>query len=426
MSDVLKPPNPLERDFQQQLLAAKQNYADADALAQSSGVNANDIRDAQSQAAELLRFQGNAAGLNMNGYGSDVSFEDAYKNLASQRAREITQALQGQYSMNSDQYYERKYDEALMRGLSRNQAKRLAGAQAREYQANRVAYLQGAYNSYGRDGRVTNDYGNQFLAMMAMENPTLANFYAQVYPNQKEAFTRDNQLEDKVLDQANVLEKLGIVQKYEQENMAQRHNYNEIAADNAHRRSQENYQYQSDVNFFDARRRAEFAQALNAVEEKNPARITTWLAEGEKLAEIQGLTGKEAETAAAQYVILQALNDLNKNNKGNNKGNGGNSQGERKLSEKVMGIYNTAENLYRAAKLNPTDETIAAFEDHINSEEAKTLPSDLYDLNQDLLWVLKGLKYKLANDDNNAAACWARIKNQQVFEREVPNEKRKQ
>lgn len=203
MENAFRPaPNPYAIGLQRGVTVQKQAYGDAQ---DDAG------RQMAASTAELLRNKAAAAGIDMSGYGSDVSYNDAYNNLASREAQDIMEALQGRYAMGSDQYYERQYEKARWSGLSVNQAKRLAGAQAREYQANRVAYLQGAYNSYGHDGRVTNDYGNMFLGMMAQENPTLANFYAQVYPNQKEAYIRDNQIEDKVLDQTHLLERLQTV-----------------------------------------------------------------------------------------------------------------------------------------------------------------------------------------------------------------------
>lgn len=70
-------------------------------------------------------------------------------------------------------------------GYSPRQAKKFAGYNARDYQANRVAYLDNLYNSYGRDGLVTTPLGNQIIGQLATENPMLANFYANAYPAQR-------------------------------------------------------------------------------------------------------------------------------------------------------------------------------------------------------------------------------------------------
>lgn len=64
------------------------------------------------------------------------------------------------------------------------------------------------HNTGGRDGLVTNDLGNQLLATLGMENPTLANFYANVYPNAKEDYKTKTEIAMKALDQENYLARL--------------------------------------------------------------------------------------------------------------------------------------------------------------------------------------------------------------------------
>lgn len=41
--------------------------------------------------------------------------------------------------MNSDQFYQRQYDDLILEGYSPRRARAVAGGLAREYQANRVA-----------------------------------------------------------------------------------------------------------------------------------------------------------------------------------------------------------------------------------------------------------------------------------------------
>ena len=239
ISSAIRPaPNQLENNYRQQVLGAKQAYMDAQNLSQNP--NGNDQTRALAQqtmtaANDLAKFARNAAqaaGFNTNPYGEGVSLEDTRNYIESERARDIVEALQGAYSINSEQYYEKAYFNALSRGLSPRRAKRDAGMRAREYQANRVAYLNGVYSNYGHDSRVTNDIGNQILGMIAMENPMLANLYGQVYPNQRDAYARDNQIEDKVLDQTNALELLSAGLKNDLTKMGVADMYN---AQNAYR-----------------------------------------------------------------------------------------------------------------------------------------------------------------------------------------------
>lgn len=55
--------------------------------------------------ANLLRAQMEVIGIAPSNYSKDTTIEDTYKNFASQKARDIVNSMQGQYSMNSDQYY---------------------------------------------------------------------------------------------------------------------------------------------------------------------------------------------------------------------------------------------------------------------------------------------------------------------------------
>lgn len=99
-------------------------------------------RQAIHKQAENLRNVGNAAGYDLSGYGSGVTFADATQNLATQQARDIAAILSGQgaYSMTSEQYYTDTYYNLLQAGYSPWQARKFAGNRAREYQANHVAY----------------------------------------------------------------------------------------------------------------------------------------------------------------------------------------------------------------------------------------------------------------------------------------------
>lgn len=208
-------PNYFANQLRQGILDNKQAYMANQAIydnpnsTDAAKTLAQQLMGANNASANRLRDMGQAAGLDMSQFGAGQSLEAGQSYLDSERARDIVEALQGAYSINSDQYYDKAYFNALSRGLSPRQAKRDAGMRAREYQANRVAYLNGVYNNYGHDGRVTNNIGNQILGMIAMENPMLANLYGQVYPNQRDAYARDNQLEDKVIDQTNALDLIG-------------------------------------------------------------------------------------------------------------------------------------------------------------------------------------------------------------------------
>ena len=179
--------------------------ADNPDVQKAMGLNADQIRNLSSKGADNLRQIANGAGMNLTGYGADVSLTDALRNLQSNDARARIEALQGQYAMTSDQFFDRKYDELLLSGSSAREAKAVAGKLAQRYQAERVSYLQGMYHGYGRDGNYTNDFGVDVIGAIANENPILANLYAMVFPNPKDAQTRANTLEDKFIEQNNAL-----------------------------------------------------------------------------------------------------------------------------------------------------------------------------------------------------------------------------
>ena len=212
-------PNPYELYAQQQILQAKAAYEGAQGIANAAADqyygaqrNAQDPAQAayvnqltqatqqqSSKLAENIRAQMGAAGVDMSQYGSDVSLADANQRYATQQTQAIMQAMNGQYSLSADQFYEQEFLKGIMNGLSARRARRLAGHRAREYQADRVAYLDGLYNSYGRDELVTNELGNQIIGWMSQENPSLANYYAKIYPNARDAYKRQNELQDLAL-----------------------------------------------------------------------------------------------------------------------------------------------------------------------------------------------------------------------------------
>lgn len=221
-------PNPLRNQFQQGLLINKQAF---------DAAQNDQERQTAHDAAQYLRNIGNAAGIDLSAVGEGVKLQDAMRNLQTQQAQELAQMVTGRYSMTTDQFYESEYDRQIMSGASPDTAARRANRAAREYKASRMAYLNGLYNNYGRNGLVTNELGNQILLNLASDDPTAANFYGQIYPNAKDAYTRQNNLEDKALDQTNLMEKMLAAHVY---NVLQQRFGGEI--------ERQNYGYKSDID----------------------------------------------------------------------------------------------------------------------------------------------------------------------------------
>ena len=215
-------PNQYELGNLQSILAAKEAYATADALNQNPAAyaKANGLSEDATRAlagaqmqnaqalAEMSRNKLNAGGFNTDGYGAGDTLENVRNQLLSREAKDIAEAFQGAYSKTTDQYYNQQYEDAIIRGYSPRKASRIAGNLAREYQANRVAYLDGVYNSYGHDGRVTNPIGYQILGMIAQDNPTLGNLYANVYPSQRDAYNTETEMGKIALQSDNTLKML--------------------------------------------------------------------------------------------------------------------------------------------------------------------------------------------------------------------------
>ena len=191
--------NGLERQYADNILRQKiaYNAAQNDAQRQAASMNANMLR----QAAQ-------GAGMDLSGYGSDVSLQDAMQNLQTNDARALVEMFQGKYSKSSDQFYNDKFRELVNNGMPVGRAQRAAGEFARQYQGERVSYLNGMLHGYGFDGRVVTPVGQQIVGELASENPQLANMYLNANPGQKDAYNTDNQMALAALQNQGIMDRL--------------------------------------------------------------------------------------------------------------------------------------------------------------------------------------------------------------------------
>lgn len=396
--------NPYQLEIQRGLTAQKQAYANA---------RTNEERNNASSTAELLRAKGAAAGLDLSGYGADVTLNDAYKNLASQEARDIMGALQA-YSMNSDQYYEDSYQQAIARGLSPRRAKQLAGTQARQYQANRVAYLTTVFGNYGvgEDG-ATNALGNQFLGMLAMENPPLANFYSNVYPNAKDTYKTATDIAREATKQGYALDLLKAGHEYDLKKMGEQFNYNQKAADADENRYKNRYWYTSNVDqqFFEKQRKF-----LQQIEKEKPGLVQEWFTTGYQVAILNGATEEQARIAGANYASQMAMNPINK---GNSSGKS-DSSNEPKMTAEQEALYNQSGNLLNNARNSLSDDDINAFEKFVNEHGTSFNPA-YYQRWKDTLLVLKGCQCELRNDKAGAKAYFDQVRDESAFTELYPD-----
>lgn len=272
-SAIPQTPNPYALNMKRDILKAKENY----------GAAKTDEQRATAQAqAGLLRDIAQAAGIDLSGYGAEDSYADAYKNFYTQQTKDLMEAMTGQYSRNSRQYYNDAYIHSLQNGYSPRKAKMIADMVTGEYQEDRTQYLTGLLNSYGRDGLITNEYGNQFIGALADEGSPLANFYATIYPNAKEAYNRYNTLEDKDIDHSNQVDLLfkgGEVTRANQDNAAK---HNIALANN---------------NFRNTLQRDEIQHGYGKENAYDQYRFSTWLARN------QGEINKEAARLRADLNL---------------------------------------------------------------------------------------------------------------------------
>ena len=207
-------------ELQQKILRAKGDYYRAEeayrtATTEQEKVLANEMAKRAHHEANILRAQMEGMGVAPSNYSKDTTIKDAYKTFASQKARDIINSMQGQYSVNSDQYYHDKYIEARVRGFSDKEAKRFADNQAARYKANRATYLDNIFNAHGFNGAAISKEGVRYLAQLFRENPEIYQIYKDMLPNPREAYARQNTIDFKNLDQ-----------KHNLERMAKAHGYN--------------------------------------------------------------------------------------------------------------------------------------------------------------------------------------------------------
>lgn len=200
------------------------------------------------EMANNIRAQMGAAGVDMSQYGSDVSLEDASRRYAGQQMSELMQAITGQYSLSAEEYYDTEFDRQILNGASARNARRRAAKAARKYQADRVGYLNNLYNAYGRDGRVTNELGNQILTWLSQDNPGIASYYAQIYPNARDAYARENKLQDDATRQQSELAQLAFAEQNARERMQLQAQINDMLNANNTARGDESYTYRKGVD----------------------------------------------------------------------------------------------------------------------------------------------------------------------------------
>lgn len=183
------------------LVGAKQAYQNAQVSQDEAGM-AN-----ASLAGQQLREQGRAAGIDPALLSTDLTLD---------QARELQGQLEWQSAfggMSADDYYQVQYNRYRDQGMGYTAAKRAAGNDAAQYQAQQAARSSDAIFKYGLDGNgALNARGMQALMHMVQtggdSGREMANIIANMLPGMKDAYSLNAQ---RAL--------MGDRQSYQQDNM---------------------------------------------------------------------------------------------------------------------------------------------------------------------------------------------------------------
>lgn len=212
----------VNRQIASGLLGAKTAWQDAFNKGDAQGmVNAQ-------KAADSLRQQAASIGWDANGYGADVTLEQAAQNLANNDTRAINNIF---YNLqDSGDLYTQGVADYLDKGYSIDSAKRLAGQNADRNTRGNVNQLIDAYHMYGTDPRgAINQNGLRLLGMMAQQggvSPSeLVNFYAQMQASPKDNWNFENSLLTAQNAQNYALDRMDRSQQYNRENQVRSQNF---------------------------------------------------------------------------------------------------------------------------------------------------------------------------------------------------------
>jgi hypothetical protein len=205
----------VNRQIASGLLGAKTAWQDAFNKGDAQGmVNAQ-------KAADSLRQQAASIGWDANGYGADVTLEQAAQNLANNDTRAINDLFYGMKRPGN--YYQTSYDQYRDSGMSMNDAARNAQRDADNYQNENIDKLIDAYHMYGTDPRgAINQNGLRLLGMMAQQggiSPSeLVNFYAKMQASPKDNWNFENRLIEQENANNYALGRMDRSQQYNREN----------------------------------------------------------------------------------------------------------------------------------------------------------------------------------------------------------------
>lgn len=210
--------NQMARRYAQDILDAKQLYAQGEALGGEQGEKAMMLAH---NGAERARAGLRQLGVDVDAYGLNGSYDEASQAIANNDTRAMQNILQGDMAESSDSYYNRVYRMLRDRGFASDVADAEANRRADEYSARRVQALNQAFNTYGHNGQVINPMGIQMLSMLAQEQPELSNYYVGRYAGPLQEYAKQNARENAAIQHGYKKEDMAIGHQYDLDKMAQ-------------------------------------------------------------------------------------------------------------------------------------------------------------------------------------------------------------
>ena len=332
---------------------------------------AQNVMQAAQSGNEYIRRMAQDGGVELGLWGGTDRLTPAQSAYASgvnqiRLNRELEDSLVGKYGLNSDQFFERAYDDYRRNGEGHERATILAGRDASKYQADRMAFLDSTMNNFGiTDGRF-NQLGSRLKGMLAEEDAIRASVYNNDFATPKDEYNYQNKVA-----MADLAHALGLEDK-------------QIAA-----MLQGQLQAQRDAAAWE-REFFKQQQANNRNDKDNYVRMLTSGGKGGNGGGRSG-NGKENKPTAKQAQVINMYNNALAN-----------------LSKRKPENPEDMKPEDVQAYITEAESDIAALEDWLK-KEGTSLDPDSYDVARYYPYIVRGQMYKMLNDDEDAYKTWVKV-----------------
>lgn len=377
--------------------------------------NAEKIAAQTRQIAESL-------GIDLTQFGAlTANAEDVYKHVDAQRAQDFINYYNGgKFSRSSADYYNDMVKGYIIEGHSRATAERLAANKAREYQANRRAYLSNMFQAYGKDSFYgVNNEGHRILGDLAQEDPVYADFLAS--RNQNSDLQYQNIAEENRTNSQKILE-LFKGHEFDLANIALRG-----LVEDSINRNNTTYQMGRDTH----QGNIDIIKTRDMIEETANAELKKFkeqeayklLIKDHEPSEVEkifknlctiGMMSGGSQEEVFKYATEMTVKHIHDKYSVKDKSSTDNGM---KLSDKQQSLKNKIDNLYTAASaslnINDINALVRAIKGSSipgdDNEGAIGLPPALYREYEAKLLALQGMERKMHNDDNAAYSFFRQV-----------------